>query len=120
MISETSLVQNSKATWLLLEMPQNILICCKWTAVAPINDTEITIMGGISESKLSDVVVFNTTTKQCQKATAGDDYKFYARGNQCVQACQNKVIALVRGEEDKLAVISWKKGADIVIIFKKF
>ena len=52
MISETSLVQNSTATWelILLDFNQNIstnfLTPRFYPAVAPINDIEITIMGG--------------------------------------------------------------------------
>ena len=67
MISETSLVQNSTALWQIIEIPQNILIPCKFLAVAPINDTEISIMGGFIIESLSDVFVFNTATKCATK-----------------------------------------------------
>ena len=76
-------------------------------------------MGGYDGNRLSDVIVFNTTTKTCQKVAAGGDYKFYADGNQCVQAGINKVVALVKdkyGVENKPAVISWTKGASAVTI----
>ena len=63
-ISETSLVQNSTATWQLIEVPQNILIPREFPGVAPMNDTEIVIMGGHGSfgRYLSHIVVFNTTT----------------------------------------------------------
>ena len=63
-ISETSLVQNSTATWQLIEVPQNILIPREFPGVAPMNDTEIVIMGGHGSCGryLSHIVVFNTTT----------------------------------------------------------
>ena len=62
-------------------MPQNILIPLKFPAVAPLNDTEIAIMGGYHGKNLSDVVVFNTKKKKCQKVIAGGAYKFAAKGN---------------------------------------
>ena len=63
MISETTLVQNSTATWQLIEINQEILIPRNFFAVAPINDTEITIIGGSCQGVyLSDLVVFDTTT----------------------------------------------------------
>ena len=43
MISEASLVQNSKAKWQLIDLPENILSPRKYPAVVPINDTKITI-----------------------------------------------------------------------------
>ena len=64
MISEASLVQNSKAKWQLIDLPENILSPRKYPAVVPINDTEITIMGGCCGFKyLNDAVVFKPTTK---------------------------------------------------------
>ena len=80
------------------------------------NDTEIAILGGWNNpNDLSDVIVFNTTTKKCQKVAAGD-YKLIAKGNQCVQAGINKVVALVTDKDLKPAVISWTKGASAVTI----
>ena len=65
-ISENYLFSKSTATWQLIEVPQKILIPRSFPAVAPINDTEIAILGGYSyPCYLSDVVVLNTTTKQC-------------------------------------------------------
>ena len=63
-ISETSLIQKSTATWQLIEVPQNILIPREFPAVAPINDTEITIISGLFECKyLSDIISFKTLSK---------------------------------------------------------
>ena len=72
-------------------------------------------MGGNANGYLSDVIVFNTTTKTCQKVAAGD-YQFHAEGNQCVKAGINKVVALVKDKDNKPAVISWTKGASAVTI----
>ena len=116
MISESSLLANATTLWQLIDVAENILTKRCYTAVAPLNDTEIAILGGYDNNKLSDVIVFNTTTKTCQKVSAGGDYKFYAEGNQCVQAGINKVVALVKDKDDKPAVISWTKGASAVTI----
>ena len=112
MISESSLLANATTLWQLINVAENILTKRSVPAVAPLNDTEIAILGGYG---LSDVIVFNTITKTCQKVSAGD-YKFTASGNQCVQAGINKVVALVRDKDNKPAVISWTKGASAVTI----
>ena len=63
-ISETSLIQKSTATWQLIEVPQNILIPREFPAVVPINDTEITIISGFYECEyLSDIISFKTLSK---------------------------------------------------------
>ena len=119
MISESSLLANATTLWQLIDVAENILTKRSRPAVAPLNDTEIAILGGPGES---DVIVFNTTTKTCQKVSAGGDYTFSADGNQCVQAGINKVVALVTDKDengdidDKPAVISWTKGASAVTI----
>ena len=117
MIPESTLLANATTLWQLINVAQNILKPRSIPAVAPLNDTEIAILGGSSNS---DVIVFNTTTKTCQKVSAGGDYKFDADGNQCVQAGINKVVALVQDEDTKPAVISWTKGASAVTILSKF
>ena len=115
-ISESTLLANATTLWQLINVDKNILTKRSRPAVAPLNDTEIAILGGWNYSyRLSDVIVFNTTTKTCQKVAAGD-YKFNAAGNQCVQAGINKVVALVKDKDDKPAVISWTKGASAVTI----
>ena len=115
MISESSLLANATTLWQLINVAGNILTTRCDPAVAPLNDTEIAILGGYDGNRLSDVIVFNTRTKTCQKVSAGD-YKFRANGNQCVQAGINKVVALVTDKDGKPAVISWTKGASAVTI----
>lgn len=63
-ISENSLVPGSKIRWKIVEVPQNILIPRKLFAVAPLNDTEIAILGGWTDdgSLLNDVVLLDTKT----------------------------------------------------------
>ena len=68
MISESALVTQLKKRWTLIQVPRNDLAPRNDPAVAPINETEIAIMGGWG---LSDVVIFNTTTKACQKVVTG-------------------------------------------------
>ena len=77
MISESSLLANATTLWQLINVAENILTPRYYPAVAPLNDTEIAILGGSNyPNRLSDVIVFNTTTKTCQKVSAGGDYKF--------------------------------------------
>ena len=81
-ISETSLVQKSIETWQIFNMKS--LAPCYLNVVAPINHTEIAICGGLGNyGYLSEVIVFNTTTKQCEKVANGGDYKFVTLINQC-------------------------------------
>ena len=63
-ISETSLVQNFTSTWKIIEVPTKILISREPT-VAPINETDIAIMGGhyASGRYLSHVVLFGLNYK---------------------------------------------------------
>ena len=113
----TSLFSQTTACWLLIEVAKNILSPRNRLAVAPINDNEIAILGGYGGTKfLSDVVVFSTKTKICQKVTDGGFYKFLASGNQCTQTGKNKVLALVMDRDGKPAVISWAKGDSAVTI----
>ena len=120
MISESTLLANARSLWQLINVAENILSKRSLQAVAPFNGTEIAILGGWNRpNRLSDVIVFNTTTKTCQKVAAAD-YEFDADGNQCVQAGINSVVALVRDKDRKPAVISWTKGASAVTLLKNF
>ena len=122
MISESSLFPQSTARWELVEVPKNILKPHANPAVVPINDTEIAIFGGFYipvYDQDSEVVVFNTTTNQGEKMSAGDK-KFYVIKNQCAQAGHNKVVALAWGKDNnKPAVITWTKGAKAIIILDR-
>ena len=71
MIAESSLLSNSTATWELIDVPQKDLGPCSFLAVAPLNDTEIAILGG--KFKKSNVIVFDTTTKECRLVIAPGD-----------------------------------------------
>ena len=80
---ETSLVlPDSEASWKLIEVPFNNLTSHMYPSVAPINETEIAILGGEGDNILRDVVVFDTSTSTCEKLI-DVDYKFRALGNQC-------------------------------------
>ena len=63
-IASISLYSNCKEHWQLIEIPQNIFTPRQNPAVAPLNDTDIVIMGGWHGGDyLNDVVVFDTTNK---------------------------------------------------------
>ena len=92
-------------------MSENILRARLYPSVSPINDTEIVIMGGIStENWLGDIIIFNTTTKNCKKEALVEIVKFQAPTNQCANISWNKVYALICNKDDKPAMISWTKG----------
>ena len=63
-ISENALVPHSEARWQLINISKDILAGRYACAVSPINDTEIAILGGFNKS---DVILFKTTTKKCEK-----------------------------------------------------
>ena len=63
MISESKLMSNATILWQLINVAEHILAQVTLPAVAPINDTEIAILGGFKEGFSGKVVVFNTTTK---------------------------------------------------------
>ena len=93
--------------------------------MVPLNDTEIAIMGGHDvTNSFGDVFLFNTNTSKCQKVADGKDRKFLTYSNQCAQAGNNTVIALVSllnfEADEKPAVISWRKGASSVSILKTY
>ena len=63
MISETSLVQKSAVNyWIFIKVNPLTLFPREEPAVAPINDTEIAIMGGKTDEYCCEVIVFNTKT----------------------------------------------------------
>lgn len=79
--------------------------------MAPLNDTEIVIMGGIGDGgMLDDVIIFDTITDQCLQVVSEGGYAFEAYGNQCVQAGQHRVVALVTPSDFSPTVIEWFKG----------
>ena len=116
-ISETYLVPHSTARWSLI---RNNLTPRACPAVTPINDTDILICGGLYNGNklLSEIVVFNTTTKQFEKISLGE-HKITASENQCAKAGTNKVVALVNDENNKPEVISWTKGDSTVTILDR-
>ena len=119
-IMETSLVlPDSEASWKLIEVSFNTLTSHMYPSVAPINETEIAILGGEGDNILRDVVVFDTSTSTCEKLI-NIEYKFRALGNQCAQVGKNKVITLARCEDSTPAVISWTKGANAATILHRF
>ena len=66
-IATDSLFSNGPDCWTLIKVPQNVFTPCKNPAVAPLNDTEIAILGGYNEGRLGDVLIFDTNTEKCVK-----------------------------------------------------
>ena len=83
-IPAVALHPNSTVQWLLIELTNNILSPQTNTVVAPLNETEIVIMGGRDISGyLGDVIVFNTQTQKFQNVVQDSTFKFTAVSNQC-------------------------------------
>ena len=66
-IAVDSLLSNGPDLWTLINMPQNVFTPRKNPVVAPLNDTEIAILGGHYEnfSFKGDVLIFDTTNDMC-------------------------------------------------------
>ena len=71
-VASNLLSNNQDASWQLIEVPQSIAIFRYSSAVAPLNDTEIAILGGCALEKNSsvftyfgDVMIFDTRSEQC-------------------------------------------------------
>ena len=77
-IATAYLVSNGTELWKEIQVPRNILNPCHWSAVTPLNRTEICIMGGRDNNNwFGDVVVFDTKIEQCHKVRfSGDPLKF--------------------------------------------
>jgi hypothetical protein len=64
----TSLVSDGTDPWVLINVPKTILSHRTSPVVAPLNDSEIVIMGGrASMNWFGDLVIFDTRTDQCQQ-----------------------------------------------------
>ena len=83
-ISQVDLKPDSAIPWQLINVPPNVFPARQNPAVAPLNDTEIVILGGyLGDNRyLSDVVVFDTTTSQCRQVLSnGRKKKFNSWSN---------------------------------------
>lgn len=121
-IAEDLLVSNLQVRWSIIEISQNNISRRSLPVVIPINDNEISIMGGVNNdgSNCSDILIFNTTTNTYLKVAEGGEYKFFAQRNQFAQAGTNKVVALVLNEDYEPSIITWTKGASSVNMLHRF
>ena len=88
----------ARADWELIKPPKEVFTPRRNPLVVPLNQNEIAILGGYGENGgLSDVLIFNVTSKECHKVADGGDYKFMSDNNQ-IALKGNKVIALVFDE----------------------
>lgn len=76
-ISVDSLVPNGRDTWKLILVPNNAFKPRQSLALAPLNDTEIVILGGTPDishdANLGDVVVFDTISEKFKEVVSGAD-----------------------------------------------
>ena len=102
-------------------MPKTILTHRLSAAVSPINDTDIVIF--VTDTKLlSDMVIFNTSTRKCEKVAAdgGNSKLFSIYGNHCAQTGNNKVVVFVRDKDCNPVLVTWIKGVSTVTIRDRF
>ena len=85
---------NGKAVWQLIEPSQNELLARNFSAVAPIDSEEITILGG-HESFTDEIFFINTRTGIFTQAINKNPLKFISPLNRRVCFSPNVVTALV-------------------------
>ena len=97
-------------------MATSILSSHWHSSVSALNHHEIVIFGGrIGPDALGDVVVLDTRTDTCRKATNGKSggflgfcktrFDFIARVNLAAPASEDRVVALVQSEESDAHII---------------
>lgn len=84
-IHQSHLKPKCQTNWQLIDFPINNFPAREVPAVAPLNNTEIVILGGYIGNKKysSSVVLFDTTTSQCRQVVRRG-YDFASWSNQCV------------------------------------
>ena len=81
-IAADSLFSNGPDFWTLIYVTQNVFTPRACPAVAPLNDTEIAILGGWNNPNcLGDVLIFDTKTDKCVKVVkeGGTLVRLFAR-----------------------------------------
>ncbi len=117
-------IENKKQWhWRLIRAPASTLQPRYQPSVCPINQNEIAILGGWASdgySRLGDVVLFNTRTKQCTLAVshqANDSQpKFNAFANQSGRTKRDTIMALVSDQSHKPCLVEYRKGAPSVSV----
>ena len=72
-------MKGGKTSWTVIKVPQNILTPRQNPAVAPINDNEIALLGGLGF--FGDVIIFDRKTETCKKVMNENNYRFRCIGN---------------------------------------
>ena len=122
-ISDVALTSGTaEDKWELIQVAKDILGARKFPAVVPLNDTEFVIMGGYSYYYQSCVVIFDTTTGECQRVVDKGEVKngFVANANQAALVGENRIVALVMNSKSKPSLIEWNKGADRITVLKEY
>lgn len=65
-------IDSGAASWELIELPKAVFTPRSSPVVIPVNISEIAILGGTdTNGNLSDILVFNTDKKTCNKVSDG-------------------------------------------------
>lgn len=72
-----------QASWQLIEPPKDILSPHSYAIVAPLNKTEIVILGGFDDKNYphNNIVLFNIRSERCKKVANKEPFKFLAQEN---------------------------------------
>ena len=62
-----SITSQDPPFWLVIDIPQNVLSIRHSVSLAPLNSTEIVVLGGFDGGHLGDVCTFNTITGKGKK-----------------------------------------------------
>ena len=96
----------------------------KSPVACPLNKTQILIMGGQTDynSYTNDVFIFDSESDQVKKVAgeAAEKITFWATGNACAAVNEEKVVALVRGNDSKPYLIKYTMGSRSISLIQSF
>lgn len=92
----TNRILNRKFSWEHLSVDDSLFRPTYFPSVAPLNDTQIVLFGGIMHC---DITIFDTTTNTFEKVGEQCNFKIQNLTNQTARVQRNKVIAMVQTDE---------------------
>ena len=97
-INENALINNVNARWELIQVSTDIMMPCDGVLVAPLNASQIAILGGYTVSTgpcSGDVRILDVRSKRVNRAATAS-VQFSGLFNQCMQYEEGKIVALVK------------------------
>ena len=114
-------------TWQVISVPEEVLSCRVRPSVAPLNGSEILVMGGLSLSDgetnlLGDAIIFDSSSDYCTLALRNFAglLQFDTSGNQAAQIGPESVVAWVRNEDQtKKMIVEFTTGPKTIKTVRK-